>query len=64
MTTEEVKDKLELRLIDLIKYLHIYKKIESEAEDLQLDFVIKLEDKKYNCKCSVELKEVEQCEKN
>ena len=26
MTIEEVKDKLELRLIDLIKYLYLYKK--------------------------------------
>ena len=42
MTIEEVKDKLELRLIDLIKYLYLYKKVESEAKDLQLNFVIKL----------------------
>ena len=63
MTIEEVKDKLELRLIDLIKYLYIYKKVESEAKDLQLNFVIKLEDKNYNCKCSVELEEYEDNEK-
>lgn len=55
MTIEEVKD---IKLMDLIKYLYVMKKTE-EAESCELSFIINIQGKKYNCKCSIALEEYE-----